>query len=298
MTALVLPTGDVDLGLTLAPFLMLAGDPAVQMRPGRFARASPTPEGPGTIVVTWDGRRPEAVVGTYGDGADWLVRQAPGMLGLLDDVSGFAPAAGPLRARWSRYRGDRVAASGSLWHDLAWFIVQQRIARHAAAAQWSRLVSALGSPAPGANDLVVPPLPEAVARLTYGELHRLGIERQRAERLIAAARCAHRLLRNPILDRATALAALGAVRGVGPWTTSCLSAFTWGFPDTVITGDAGIPSMVAWLLAGERRADDQRMRQLLEPYRPHRYRVIRLALAGGGPPRRAHRAPVHDIRGR
>jgi 3-methyladenine DNA glycosylase/8-oxoguanine DNA glycosylase len=137
-----------------------------------------------------------------------------------------------------------------------------------------------------------------VARLTYGDLHRLGIERQRAERLIAAARCAHRLHRTPGLDSAAALGALGAVRGVGPWTSSCLSAFTWGFPDTVITGDAGIPSMVAWLLAGEQRADDQRMRQLLEPYRPHRYRVIRLAFAAGGPPRRAHRAPVHDIRRR
>jgi hypothetical protein len=55
--------------------------------------------------------------------------------------------------------------------------------------------------------------------------------------------------------------------------------------------------MVSWLLAGERRGDDARMLQLLEPYRPHRYRVVRLAFAGGTrPPRRAPRAPVHHIK--
>ncbi len=76
----------------------------------------------------------------------------------------------------------------------------------------------------------------------------------------------------------------GCGSGVGPWTQSCLSTFTWGSADTVITGDAVIPSMVTWLLAGERRGDDHRMHQLLEPYRPHRYRVIRLAFASGSKP--------------
>ena len=42
--------------------------------------------------------------------------------------------------------------------------------------------------------------------------------------------------------------------------------------------------MVSWLLAGERRADDARMLELLEPYRPHRYRVVRLAFAAGTRP--------------
>ncbi|CAN5184752.1 hypothetical protein BH24ACT10_BH24ACT10_11650 [soil metagenome] len=67
-------------------------------------------------------------------------------------------------------------------------------------------------------------------------------------------------------------------------------------PDTVIVGDDGIPSRVAWLLAGERRADDARMLELLEPYRPHRYRVVRLAfLHRGQPPRRAPYAGPHDV---
>ena len=299
MTDLTLPTGDVHLASSLGPFLMLARDPTVLLSPGRFERATLTPEGPGMIAVTWDPARPEAVVRTHGDGAGWLQSQAPAMLGLLDDVTGFAPTTDPLRTLWRRHQGDRVTASGTLWHDLAWFIVQQRVTRGEAAASWAQLVHALGSPAPGATDLIVPPAPAVIGRLTYDRLHQFGIERQRAENLIAAARFAHRVHQAPLPDQESTLTALGMVRGVGPWTRSCVSTFTWGSADTVITGDAGIPSMITWLLAGERRGDDQRMLQLLEPYRPHRYRVIRLAFASGSrPPRRAPRVPVNPIRGR
>jgi len=70
-----------------------------------------------------------------------------------------------------------------------------------------------------------------------------------------------------------------SIDGVGPWTVSCLSAFTWGDPDTVIVGDSGIPSLLASTLAGDRRATDEQMLELLHPYRPHRYRVLKLAFA-------------------
>jgi 3-methyladenine DNA glycosylase/8-oxoguanine DNA glycosylase len=78
-----------------------------------------------------------------------------------------------------------------------------------------------------------------------------------------------------------------------------LAVHTWGERDTVIVGDDGIPSMVGWLLAREAGADDARMIELLEPYRPHRYRVVRLAFAGQvRPPRRHPRGRRTDIRGR
>ena len=299
MTQLVLGTGGVDLDLTLAPLAMLAGDPTLRLGRGRLERATLTPLGPGTITVAWDRPAAKATVMTSGPGAAWLAGQAPALLGLLDDPTGFAPETGPLRDLWRRHRGDRVGATGTLWHDLAWFVLQQRVTRAEAATQWSRLVDAFGTRAPGTDGLLVPPAPEVVGRLTYERLHPLGIERQRAEHLIAAARCAYRLHHDADPDPDRALAALRQVRGVGPWTLACLASFTYGSADTVITGDSGIPSMVSWLLAGERRADDARMLQLLEPYRPHRYRVVRLAFAGGTrPPRRASRAPVHQIRGR
>jgi hypothetical protein len=56
----------------------------------------------------------------------------------------------------------------------------------------------------------------------------------------------------------------------------------------VVVGDSGIPSIIGWLLAREERANDDRMLALLEPHRPHRYRVVRLAMAAG----------VHPLRGR
>ncbi|NAZ81672.1 DNA-3-methyladenine glycosylase 2 family protein [Kineococcus sp. R8] len=295
----VLSTGEVDLGLTLAPLGMLSRDPTLRLGPGSMTRATLTPEGPGTLAVTWTAGHPEAEVRTSGPGADWLTARAPALLGLLDDAAGFAPTASPVRELWRRHRGDRIAATGTLWHDLAFFVVQQRVARADAAAQWARLVRALGTPAPDAPELVVPPAPAVVARLPYEAFHRFGIERQRAQHLVEAARCAHRLHADPAPDRGAVLAALAGVRGVGPWTRGCLDTFTFGAADTVITGDAGIPSMVAWLLAGERRADDARMLELLEPYRPHRYRVVRLAFAGGStPPRRGPRTAPHEIRGR
>ncbi|GAA0485293.1 hypothetical protein [Microbacterium aurantiacum] len=46
-----LETGEVDLGLVLAPLAMLPGDPTARLASGRFVRSTLTPEGPGTIAV-------------------------------------------------------------------------------------------------------------------------------------------------------------------------------------------------------------------------------------------------------
>lgn len=142
------------------------------------------------------------------------------------------------------------------------------------------------------------PAAQRVARLGYADLHPLGLERRRAEVLVRAAHVVHRLA--PLVDEpfAEAEPRPRALPGVGPWTASGLSATTWGDPDTVLVGDDGIPSLVGWLLAREAAADDARMLALLEPYRPHRYRVVRLAFLGGvRAPRRAPRGRRTDVRG-
>ncbi len=296
---MTIPVDGIDLGSTLSPLAMLAQDPTVAVAPGRFARATLTPEGPGTITVSWTGGGSEARVETVGDGAGWLADRAPALLGCHDDVRGFAPGEPPLRDLWRRHRGDRIARTATVWHDLAWTVVQQRVTRQDAAAQWRRLVAALGTPAPGGSGLVVPPEPATVARLGYHDLHRFGIERRRAEHLLHAARAAHRLPRLGDEPAERALPLLRAVPGIGPWTCTSLAVHTWGERDTVIVGDDGIPSMVGWLLAREARADDARMIELLEPHRPHRYRVVRLAFAARvRPPRHHPRGRRTDIRER
>jgi len=300
----------IDLATTLRTVAFLPLDPTVRLAPGRFERATITPDGPGSIRVTWARQAGTdndtdndtvAHVETFGDGAAWLLERAERLLGVTDDVTGFEPTERPLRDLWRRHRGDRIPATGTLWHDVAWFIVQQRIDTTSAAEQWRRLVSDMGAPAPGIDGLMVPPEPEAVARLGYHHFHRYGIERQRAEHLRNAARAARRLqaLVDEGVEAEEAMPVLQSVPGIGPWTATCLAVQTWGNADTVVLGDDGIPSMVAWLVAGERRADDARMLELLEPFRPHRHRLVRLGYAGDvKPPRRAPRARRDDIRRR
>jgi 3-methyladenine DNA glycosylase/8-oxoguanine DNA glycosylase len=52
--------------------------------------------------------------------------------------------------------------------------------------------------------------------------------------------------------------------------------YAYGDPDVVPLGDLHIPSLVTSALAGESEGTDPRMLELLEPYRGHRFRVIRL----------------------
>ena len=74
---------------------------------------------------------------------------------------------------------------------------------------------------------------------------------------------------------------LRTVHGVGPWTAAETVSVALGDADAVSVGDFHIPNLVAWALAGEPRGTDERMLELLEPYRGQRGRVIRLLEASG-----------------
>lgn len=290
--------GEIDLPGSLRPLAIVPGDPTVRLGDDRFERATWTPHGPASIRLDWsNGSSVDA--STWGPGGGWLLDRVDGLVGLADDVSGFDPEHKPLRDVWRRHRNRRLVRSGTLWHDLLWTIVQQRVTRVDAADQWQRLMNALGSPAPGPVDLMVPPEPGALGSRHYTELHRFGIERKRAEYLRGAARLGERLAASVDEPFQSARPKLESAPGIGPWTVSTLAAFTWGEADAVIVGDDGIPSMVTWLLAGEATGDDRRMLELLEPYRPHRGRVIQLVFAAGvRPPRRHHRYARNQIRNR
>lgn len=269
----------IDPRLVLGPLAMLRADPTVHIGRDEAIRVTWTPEGPGSIALRWADEPGRVTVWCYGDGAHWLRDRAALLIGVQDDVTSFAPEVGVVGRLWAGFSGDRVGATATVWHDLTWIVVQQRVHRSDASAQWRRLVMALGEPSAEHEGLYSPPSPERLARAAPWSLRALGIDARRATTLIEAARVAHRLHRLSELPFAEVESPLRSIAGVGAWTTSCLSGLTWGEPDTVITGDSGIPSLIAETLAGERRADDTRMIELLEPYRPHRYRVLRLALA-------------------
>jgi 3-methyladenine DNA glycosylase/8-oxoguanine DNA glycosylase len=88
------------------------------------------------------------------------------------------------------------------------------------------------------------------------------------------------------------------VPGIGPWTVAEVGRTALGDADAVSVGDYHLPHLVTWALSGERVGTDERMLELLEPYRGQRGRVQRLLEAGApGPPRRGPRMPVRSIAG-
>jgi 3-methyladenine DNA glycosylase/8-oxoguanine DNA glycosylase len=279
----------VDPRATLRPFAMWPSDPT-SLRNGReVARAVRTPCGPGTIHVGWsaDGT---ATATAWGPGGSWLLEAAPRWLGLHDDLDGFDPSAHPLVERLARqHRGLRLGASGVVWQELAATILGQRITSRQAASQWRSVVRAFGEPAPGplaGRGLTLPPAPDALAGLRYVDLHRFDVERRRADALLLAARRAARLEEAAPMAIDVALRRLSALSGLGAWTATSVASLCHGHPDVVVLRDYGLPSLVTWLLAGERVGDDDRMLELLAPFAGHRWRVVRLLMLGAAGPRR------------
>jgi 3-methyladenine DNA glycosylase/8-oxoguanine DNA glycosylase len=89
---------------------------------------------------------------------------------------------------------------------------------------------------------------------------------------------------------------LQAFPGVGVWSANEVALVALGDPDAVSVGDFHLKNLVAYALAGEPRATDERMLELLEPYRGHRARAIRcIEHAGLGFPRYGPKVEVPVI---
>ena len=77
---------------------------------------------------------------------------------------------------------------------------------------------------------------------------------------------------------------------------SGVTAATLGDADAVPVGDYNLPHSVGYALEGTPRSTDERMLELLDPYRGHRARVIRLiGVAGISAPRFGPRMAIRDI---
>jgi 3-methyladenine DNA glycosylase/8-oxoguanine DNA glycosylase len=172
-------------------------------------------------------------------------------------------------------------------------ICEQKITGDEARAVFRAIVRTYGEPAPGPGNLWLPPRPDVLAKLPYFAFHPLGLERRRAELVIRTARMAERLERAPAAQAARLMLAQS---GIGPWTVAETTRVAHGDPDAVSVGDYHLPNVVAWALAGEPRADDARMLELLEPYRGQRARVQRLLeVSGIWPPRYGPRMATRRI---
>jgi 3-methyladenine DNA glycosylase/8-oxoguanine DNA glycosylase len=91
---------------------------------------------------------------------------------------------------------------------------------------------------------------------------------------------------------------LRGIPGVGVWTAAETVQRSHGDPDAVSVGDFHVSKAVGWALIGE-RVDDDGMMELLEPWRGHRQRVVRLIEASGiGYERHGPRMTIVDNRRR
>ena len=175
-------------------------------------------------------------------------------------------------------------------------IIEQKVTSAEAHRSYRMLVRSYGERAPGPFGLLLPPSPETLASLPYEAFHPFGIERKRAETIRAV--CAHsgRVEEAARMPARAAFERITSFRGVGRWSAGNVMQQALGDPDAVLVGDFHMPHAVAWFLAGEPRATDERMLDLLEPYRGQRARAMRLiTYSGRHAPKFGPRHRLRDI---
>lgn len=286
--------GPLDLRLTLGVLREGAGDPCLRLSRSDAVRATRTPEGPATTELRVRGAELEA--DAWGPGAGWALEHVGELVGLRDDAGDLRPAHPLVRYLLLRLRGLRLGRTQGVFEALVPAIIGQKVTGREARTSYARLVRRYGETAPGPHGLHVPPSAGTLAGLGYYEFHPLGIERKRAEVLRRAAGDGDRVERLGTEPASSARRRLETIRGVGVWTSGHVARVALGDPDAVILGDYNLPHTVAYALAREERATDQRMLELLAPYPGQRGRVQRLIATACGPaPRRGPRRPLRNL---
>ena len=302
----------LDVRVTLSVQGRGRSDPTFRIdEAGAVWRTSLTPDGPATIRVTARTASmsatttapagPLVLAQAWGPGADWLLGALPGALGLHDDISGFDPSGHPvLRQVARRHPGLRLGRSGRLMEALVPAVLEQKVLTIEAHRAWRILLAKFGGqpPGPAPKGMRVFPDPKTWRRIPSWDWHRAGVEGVRAQTIIRACTVADSLERLLATTHGEADRLLRTIPGIGPWTSAETRQRAAGDPDAVSVGDAHLPDMVGWALAGRSATNDEEMLELLGPYAGHRHRVTRLVkLSGlGGPPRRAPKLPVRDYR--
>ena len=280
----------LDLVSTLAPM----GGPSLRFDGPDAWRATRTPDGPATLHLRHVGGTVE--VEAWGPGAEWAAEQAPWICGEHDDATGFQPQHRLIAGLHRRNPGLRLPRTQAVFEAFVPAVLAQKVTTIEADASYRALLTAIGEPAPGPVRLKILPSPQVLARTPYWVFHRFGVERRRAEVIIRAAMSAKRLEETTTMNRVDAYRRLEAFPGVGPWTAAKVALAALGDADAVEVGDYHLPHMIGYALEGTPRSSDERMLELLDPYRGQRARVIRLLyLAGIGAPRFGPHMPLRDI---
>ena len=276
------PTAEpIDLRLTLGPLGNGRDDPTIRFRADGVWLARRTSEGPATLRLWMDAAASAVRAEAWGSGAAAALEAAPGLAGLLDEPGLLKPRHTLVLELQRRFAMLRLTRTGQLVPSLLPAITGQKVTAGEAHAAYAAIVRRLGEPAPGPAGLVLPPTGARLAELPYFEFHPMGLERRRAELVQRVGRRSSEIEALAALTPGEAYARLKSYPGIGPWTAAETTRLAFGDPDAVSLGDAHLPDLVAWALAGEPRADDCRMLELLAPYPGQRARAIRLLEVSG-----------------
>jgi len=273
---------------------------------GAIWRGIGTPEGPATLRLL---PRPDTgdVLGhAWGSGATWALEQMPAMLGADDDPSGFEPRHPVLEQAWRRHSHWRLTRTGRVMEALTPAIIEQKVTGQEALAGFRTLVFRYGARAPESDhqvELWVQPSAETIRLVPSWAWLQMHIDPARSRALVSAARYAGNLERTMEMGAdgsAEADRRMRALPGIGVWTSAEVRFRAFGDADAVSFGDYHVGKNIFYALTGEVVDDDERLAELLEPWRPHRYRVQRLLeLARIARPRHGPRmAPRTHLPGR
>lgn len=280
----------LDLRATLSPVTFPWG----RWTPEGWVRPLRSPAGPVTLRVRrdTDGVHGEA----WGPGADWILDRLEDWTGLHDQPEEFETDHPQIADLHRRRLGVRFARTSLVFEAAMVAVVAQKVTGKEAAAGLRGMMRKFSGPAPGPFEgLRLPPDAEQIAAAPYHAFHDLGVERRRADTLRVLAARAARLDRLSEVNSDEAGEYLRRFPGVGPWTVAETVAASHGDSDALSVGDFHLKHLVAWHLTGEPRGTDEQMVELLEPFRPHRGRVIRLLEAVGRYPAYGPRQPLRSF---
>jgi 3-methyladenine DNA glycosylase/8-oxoguanine DNA glycosylase len=278
-----------DLSASVSALRRGAGDPTFRRSPdGSLWLGCRTPAGDPATVRLRRATTETVDAEAWGPGAPWLLKTLPDLLGLGDTEEARAEFAELVAAQGNsqliqslrRNHGFRVIRSGRVWDSLVPAVLEQRVTVQEAHRAYQVLVRRYGIPAPGAPAdvrLHVSPSPREWALIPSWEWIRSGVDGKRSRAILSASRVAARLEDTVGMEREEAARRIRTVPGIGVWTAAEVMHRAHGDADAVSVGDLHLPRIVCGALGDPTMHwDDDRMLELLEPYRGHRYRVSAL----------------------